>query len=88
MQTAAVFIDTIQNAAKHDSSLQAEQQAFVTLIISRGIPGALNIFPVLKSKPHPYAKTKVPHGNTPWEEPEREIKSLKLNDSLNTSSSH
>lgn len=88
MQTAAVFIDTIQNAAKHDSSLQAEQQAFVSVIISRGIAGALSISPILKSKPRPYAKTKVSHGSMHWEEPEREIKSLKLNNSLSTSSSH
>lgn len=88
MQTAAVFIDTIQNAAKHDSSLQTQQQAFVTVIISRKMAGTLSIFPILKPKPRPYAKTKVPHGITPWEGPEREIKSLKLNDSLNTSSSH
>lgn len=60
MQTAAVFIDTIQNAAKHDSSLQAEQQAFVSVIISRGIAGALSIFPYFKVKASSLCKDKSP----------------------------
>lgn len=42
MQTAAVFVDTIQNAAKYNSSLEAEQQAFAKMIISRGTTGALD----------------------------------------------
>lgn len=67
MQTAAVFTDTIQDAAKHDSTLGAEQQAFVKMIVSRGTERALNVSAILKSKPCPYAKAEVPHGNMPWD---------------------
>lgn len=54
-----------------NTTARLEQQAFVTLIASRGIAGALCFFATLKPKPCPYGRTKVPDGNVPWEDPER-----------------
>lgn len=53
-----------------NTTARLEQQTFVTLIASRGTAGALCLFAILKPKPCPYARTEVPDGNVPWEDPE------------------